>query len=123
MTHNIFVYGTLKRGHCLANVLEDQHFLGEAVTTPEYALVNLGEYPGLVMPSVFADQDLQGRSVQGELYRVDLACLKILDGVECVDQGMYSRQKVNLVSPDSLDAIAYFYQLPVQPSQIVNAWP
>ena len=123
MTHNIFVYGTLKRGHCLANVLADQQFLGEAITAPEYILVNLGEYPGLVMPCAFADTSLEGRSVTGELYRVSSACLKILDGVECVDQGMYSREKINLVSPDNIDAIAYFYQLPVKTSQIVNAWP
>ena len=123
MTFNVFVYGTLKRGQCLYQALADQQFLGEAITAPEYILVNLGEYPGLVMPCAFADTSLEGRSVKGELYCISSACLKILDDIECVDQGMYSREAINLVSPESHDAIAYFYQLPVKPSQIVDAWP
>ncbi len=106
---NVFVYGTLKRGHCLHHVLADQEFLGEAKTRREYVLVSLGDFPGLVTPDAFADE-VAGQSIEGELYRVDNTCLAELDRVECVSQNMYQRRPVSLLKPSGVVAETYIYQ-------------
>ena len=43
----VFVYGTLKRSGCRNRVLVDQEFVDDADTLSEYALYDLGAYPGL----------------------------------------------------------------------------
>ncbi len=104
----MFVYGTLKRGHCLHHVLADQEFLGQAKTKPEYVLVTLGDFPGLVMPSAFSEE-VAGQAIAGELYRVDNRCLVELDRVECVGEGMYQRCPVSLLKPSDVVAETYIY--------------
>jgi|688.fasta_scaffold1962949_1 gamma-glutamylaminecyclotransferase len=99
----IFVYGSLKRGQTLHYLLRDQPFVGEAWTIAEYRLFHLGAYPGLV-------QSDSGISVQGELFRVDAACLKRLDIAEGVDEGLYQRKPIQLLPPFQLQqAQAWFY--------------
>ena len=101
--HWIFVYGTLKRGDCRAWALRGQRFVGEARSRPEYRMYNVGTFPGLVRSS-------GGLSIQGELWQVDAACLKILDEVEGLAQGLYTREPITLQPPhDGLDVEAYFY--------------
>ena len=114
---NVFVYGTLKRGHCLHHVLADQEFLGEAQTKPVYVMVSLGDFPGLVSPTAFAS-DEKGQSIEGELYRVDRSCLAELDRVECVSEGMYHRAAVELLVPEDVAAETYIYLPPVDASMI-----
>ena len=58
----LFVYGTLKRGHCRARMLDGQRFIGGVQTKPIYRLVNCGKYPGLIRADT-AD----GRAIEGEL--------------------------------------------------------
>lgn len=106
----VFVYGTLKRGHQRSHVLDGQTFIGEAATTADYRMYNLGDYPGLkeVDPG-------SGVQVQGEIYQVDQACLRQLDQIEAVDQGLYERREVRLspLKDSSLrvddSTLAYFY--------------
>lgn len=101
----IFVYGTLKRGFCRSNLLENQTFLSEAVTAPLYCMYDCGEYPGLVL-----DREAGG-SIRGELWSVDVHGVKLLDKVEGVAQNLYSRDEIELVSPLNIQAVqAYYYQ-------------
>ena len=86
----IFVYGTLKRGGRNHHFMAGQQFLGEARTAPGYALFSLGEYPGMVRSPV----DREG--VAGEVWAVDDRCLKQLDQLEGVDEGLYERVPLTL---------------------------
>jgi gamma-glutamylcyclotransferase (GGCT)/AIG2-like uncharacterized protein YtfP len=44
----LFVYGTLRRGEANHHRLAQATFLGEARTRPEFRLVDLGRFPGLL---------------------------------------------------------------------------
>lgn len=102
----LFVYGTLKRGWDLAVHLDGQAFLGFARTTARYRLHHLGGYPGLVE----AEPPGSGRSIEGELWSVDAACLARLDEIEGVDEGEYERRSIELLDPWSAHpAEAYHY--------------
>jgi len=114
---NVFVYGTLKRGHVLHHVLAGQEVLGEAKTTPEYVMVSLGDFPGLVTPDAFAEE-VKGQSIEGELYRVDRDCLVELDRVECVSENMYQRLPVSLLVPSDVAAQTYIFQPAVNAAMI-----
>ncbi|MBL8817541.1 MAG: gamma-glutamylcyclotransferase [Planctomyces sp.] len=103
----IFVYGSLKRGYALHGLLEKQLFMGEAESVACGRLFDLGDYPGLVASE-------SGYRVRGELYAVTAECLAALDGVEGVEDGVYERRRIELVSPnESISAEAYFYRLSV----------
>lgn len=93
----IFVYGTLKRGFCREKYLTKQELIGEAITQPRYALVDCGDYPGLICVDD-SDQQRLARSIHGELYEVDDHCLRKLDKVEDVDGGLYRFDKVQIES-------------------------
>ena len=99
----IFVYGTLKRGHCRAHFLNGQTSLGPARTAEQYRLVDCGEYPGLI-------ESTSGLSIEGEVWDVDDRCLKELDREECIDVGLYARRAIQLLAPHDQDTVqAYFY--------------
>ena len=104
----LFVYGTLKRGDVRARLLDGQAYLGEAKTPPSYRLFNTGDYPELVEA---APLGLPGRSVLGELWRVDDDCLARLDEEEGVDEGLYERRFIEL--GDTQHAWTYVYLKPV----------
>lgn len=93
----IFVYGTLKRGFCREEYLTNQKFLGKAITPSLYALVDCGDYPGLICVDDSSPQRL-ARSIHGELYEVDDVCLRELDKVEDVDGGLYRFDKIQIES-------------------------
>jgi gamma-glutamylcyclotransferase (GGCT)/AIG2-like uncharacterized protein YtfP len=71
----LFIYGTLKRGHSAHHLLANQQFLGEAVTTPQYRIVDLGPHPTLV-------EATDGVPCHGELWRVDDEYLRKLEAYE-----------------------------------------
>ncbi len=100
----LFVYGTLKRGHCRAPMLTGQRFLGAARTMPIYRLVNCGTYPGLIRATA-----PHGLAVKGELWTVDPTCLARLDEEEGVDQALYERVAVDIASQPALHVEAYLY--------------
>ncbi len=101
----IFVYGTLKRGFCRSNLLENQTFLSEAVTAPHYSMYDCGDYPGLVL-----DREA-GSSIRGEIWSVDARGVKLLDQIEGVAQNLYARDEIELVDPPDIQAVqAYYYQ-------------
>jgi gamma-glutamylaminecyclotransferase len=100
----LFVYGTLKRGGCRHGLLAGQRFLGEARTAPRYALLDLGDFPGLVR------DEAGGHAVHGELYEVEASPLALLDREEGAPE-LFRRELVE-VDGRSGPIQAYFYQHP-----------
>jgi gamma-glutamylcyclotransferase (GGCT)/AIG2-like uncharacterized protein YtfP len=99
----IFAYGTLMRGFCRHQALQDQTFLGVARTVPRYRMVNCGDYPGLL-------DDEPGIAIWGEVWEVTPECLMRLDEVEGVDEKLYVRKPIRLQAPFDQDLVlAYFY--------------
>ena len=127
---NIFVYGTLKRGQQRASVLADQQFLGDATTTKQYAMYDLGNYPGLVSigngvvdDSVDSVDSEMGDLISGEVYRVDPACRRLLDEIEAVDAGLYELKLIDLQDFDEEPSIwSYFYLGDVAGCQRIVSW-
>lgn len=103
-TQRLFVYGTLKRGHCRAFALAGQQFLGVARTGARYRLFDCGDYPVLV-------SDPQGVSVEGELWEVDGDCLRKLDRIEGVAQRLYERRPIELQPPHDVEPAASYFSL------------
>jgi len=89
----LFVYGTLKRGCTNHAFLEGQRFVGTARTVPGFRLYDLGGYPGIATRS--DDRD----GVVGEVWSVDEAGLRELDHFEGVHEGLYRRERINLMPP------------------------
>ena len=100
----LFIYGTLKHGQIRAGAMNGQRFLGNAMTTPKYRMFDCGEYPALVETD-------DGKSIEGELWEVDSACLDVLDELEGTNIDLFQRGTVELQRPhDNDQAVAYFYQ-------------
>ncbi|QDU38266.1 Gamma-glutamylcyclotransferase family protein YtfP [Maioricimonas rarisocia] len=100
---SVFVYGTLMRGDCRHRVLAGQAFLGEARTVSRYRMFDIGSYPGLV-------ESDDGLRIEGEVYRVDKDCLRMLDQVEGVDHGLYARRRIHLEAPFATQPVeGYLY--------------
>lgn len=95
----IFVYGTLKRGHSNHGCMRGQQFIGEACTRPLFRLHDLGGYPGMVLA------ENHGLSVQGEVWEVDFKGLKRLDELEDVSGGEYVREPIPLMPPFDQDPV------------------
>lgn len=100
----VFVYGTLKRGCVNHRYLAGQRFLGEARTEPGFTLYALDGYPGLVAEP----QDQVG--VLGEVWEVEEGCLRGLDGLEGLEEGLYRRGPIPLQGNFSgLEVETYHY--------------
>lgn len=80
---HLFVYGTLLQGEPYHHLLGGASLLHALRSPPEFTLVNLGEYPGM----------LEGgnTAVYGEIYEVDEALLSTLDEYEDCP-ALYSRR-------------------------------
>ena len=103
MSELLFVYGTLKRGYCRSYVLQDAKYLGEVSTQANYALYDLGDYPGIV-------HEQGAGMIKGELYQVCGAMWSQLDEVEGVEIGLFHRDEVVLSDQhENAVATAYFY--------------
>ena len=97
----LFVYGTLKRGHCRAFVLDGQTFLRQARTQPRYRLHDVGPYPALV------EAKAAGTAIEGELWQIDDALIEKLDDIEGVDVNLFVRRAIEVEGEN--DVVAYFY--------------
>jgi gamma-glutamylcyclotransferase (GGCT)/AIG2-like uncharacterized protein YtfP len=75
--HNVFVYGTLKRGNRNNYLLKDAEYIGTATTVANYQMIHVG-YPVIMMDTG------TGHPVAGEVYRVGDSVLKNLDMLESV---------------------------------------
>ncbi len=75
MQHLVFVYGTLRQGESNHSFLAESQLLGHFETKPEYALYDLGPYPGIA----------EGHhAISGEVYLIDEETLAKLDILEDV---------------------------------------
>ena len=70
----VFVYGSLKRGHSNHGFLHGADLLGAHTTRAAYTLLDLGYFPGVISGGTTA--------IQGEIYRIDDDTLRALDRLE-----------------------------------------
>lgn len=111
----LFLYGSLKRGYSNHARVADQEFLGAAVTSPRYRIIQLGKYGGLIR------DEAAGLAVKGELWAVSPECLAALDEFE-LGEGLWARFPVEV--PGHANVEAYFWTGPV-PADVLSsdAWP
>lgn len=85
--HLVFVYGTLRRGgvRAMSERFPGAKFVADAKVSG--SLYDLGEYPGLLLGE-------SSSPVVGEVYEVDDALLKELDGIEASSD--YWRKQVEV---------------------------
>lgn len=108
MKHNIFVYGTLKRGGSNHHLLVGQQFVASARTEPLYRLYALSDYPAMI------DAPQNGCLIEGEVWSVDTGCLASLDRLEGLDEGLYKRVPIQLQPPFAGQAVeGYIYLLSI----------
>ena len=97
--HNVFVYGTLKRGLYNHRLLErgNARFMGEVRTKRAQHVMLLADagYPYLVKSTTD-----DARVIDGELYSVDDDTLTLLDELEEVSTGMYTRETIEVERRD-----------------------
>ncbi len=91
----LFVYGSLLEGHPGHALLEHAERVGVAQTEPEYELVDLGAYAGLV--------PLGSTAVKGELYIVDLETRARIDRERQVPI-LFERSLVRLAGGDEAES-------------------
>lgn len=99
MEHRVFVYGSLLAGEVHHDLLAKARMLGTARTEPVFTLVDLGEYPALLVGGT--------TSVVGEIYAVDGDLLAELDQFEGHPK-LFKRETITLA--DGTDAYAYVWQ-------------
>ena len=108
--HNVFVYGTLKRGLYNHRLLErgNARFMGEVRTKRAQHVMLLADagYPYLVKSTTD-----DARVIDGELYSVDDDTLTLLDELEEVSSGMYTRETIEVERREEPRATeeAYYY--------------
>jgi gamma-glutamylcyclotransferase (GGCT)/AIG2-like uncharacterized protein YtfP len=90
MTHQVFVYGTLKRGFRNHRLLVSCALLGGGATVPTYKMIETS-FP-VIMP------DRNGKPVAGEIYSVDDETLERLDQLE-KEGSSYDRKLIDVISP------------------------
>ena len=92
--HNIFIYGTLKRGYPNHNsYLDKENYLGSYRTVECYPLVIANKWFAPVM----LHEPGQGKQVLGELYQVDDDKLAELDRLERTDHSKgYQRISIEI---------------------------
>ena len=100
--HKIFVYGTLMKGfgNCM-RLLSRSKLLGTGETSPNFTLISLGGFPGLL--------DIGETSVKGEIWEVDDKTLADCDRLE-QHPNWYRRTPITLT--DGTDVEAYIYLKP-----------
>jgi gamma-glutamylcyclotransferase (GGCT)/AIG2-like uncharacterized protein YtfP len=109
-THDIFVYGTLMRGHGNNRLLERSTFLGDATTTGWFRMWQ-GGFPMIKAASFNAADRFVGRII-GEVWRVNDNALAALDRLES-NGTMYRRTLIPVRidgAPAAQFAQAYLWQ-------------
>jgi gamma-glutamylcyclotransferase (GGCT)/AIG2-like uncharacterized protein YtfP len=104
----IFVYGTLKRGHELHEVIKGSKFLGCHMTPPSYKMLDFGAYPGVT---------LGGRTpIFGEVYQVSK---KVLEQVDILEGAPDLFTKIKLATPYGTSFI-YLFVIDEDTKRLVN---
>jgi gamma-glutamylaminecyclotransferase len=84
----VFVYGSLRRGFGNSRLLKNADYLGVGQTEPEFTMLNLGAFPGVI--------DGGDTSITGEIYDVTPTELRRLDQLEG-HPDFYRRTPIELV--------------------------
>ncbi len=116
-----FVYGTLKQGFKNHYLIEDEQFLGEAVTVDPWALPIYG---GHHIPTVLPFHC--GYKIKGELYRPSKHGWRLLDRLEG-HPDMYKRAQIKVMIGDTpVLAWIYFFTSPMggdlNPGRWADEW-
>ncbi|HJL38906.1 MAG TPA: gamma-glutamylcyclotransferase [Polyangiaceae bacterium LLY-WYZ-15_(1-7)] len=104
----VFVYGTLKRGHCRAGTLERAEPLEVSAGRVAGELVDLGAYPGLTLGAGW---------VRGELWRFrrlnalleELDAIEDFEGWDALERSMYRRVVLPVERDDGRRELAWTY--------------
>lgn len=94
----ILVYGTLRATFPNHYLLEGADFVKYAETTPEFTMISLGGFPGILRGG--------NTSIKGEVYEVDEPTLKTLDKLER-SPDWYKRELVLLDDGSWVEAYIY----------------
>jgi gamma-glutamylcyclotransferase (GGCT)/AIG2-like uncharacterized protein YtfP len=106
----LFVYGSLKRGRANHHRLDAAQYVASACTAPCFGLRVIDGYPALVPGS---------RAIAGELYRIRVAALPVLDEFEGAG---YVRCEIELDGSER--ALAYLSREPDAGAPYPgNEWP
>jgi gamma-glutamylcyclotransferase (GGCT)/AIG2-like uncharacterized protein YtfP len=81
----LFVYGTLRRNEVNHHLLAGARYCGTFVTSPQYRMVDLGAYPGVVKNGA--------TPIEGEVYLVNKQQMTDLDRLEGYPHA-YGREKI-----------------------------
>jgi len=106
MKHLLLTYGTLKKSHRNSALLDNQKYLGKAITKDKFRLFEINgnyKYPAMVSEPLY--------QVVGELYECTDKCMDYLDKLEGVNYGLYERRPilVKTETGEEAEAIAYFF--------------
>ena len=107
----LFVYGTLKRGERNHHALVNAHYLNESCTSPDYLLVDLGPYPGMV------EKPQEVFSVQGELFEIPYKLIIELDKIEDAPF-LFNLEPITLANGSK--AFAYLYKQSIAGKKILS---
>lgn len=83
--NTVFVYGTLRRGESNHPWLARARYLGSMITRPQYTMIDMGGYPGILSPGRTA--------IVGEVYQLEENRLPQLDILEEVPE-LYQREVI-----------------------------
>jgi len=106
----LFVYGTLQAGFGNNRLLKDSKFLAKGSTSPNFTLISLGGFPGLL--------DHGETRVQGEVWEVDAETLGNCDRLEG-HPNWYKRCPVTLEG--GLEVETYIYLKPPPNAPVVES--
>lgn len=112
----LFVYGTLKRGQRNHPILLGEKYLGDAITSPNYTLVDLGDYPGMI------EKPFGGLAVRGEIFEIPSELLIELDKIED-SPSLFNLEPITLA--DGSSAFSYMYKQSIEGARILSegVWP
>lgn len=101
----VFVYGTLRKGHCNHHLLKDAYFHGIGATESFYAMYLKNGYP-------YVTSSESRYPIVGELYSVDDGTLVALDKFEGHPRHYERREQPVIVGETSYIAWIYFRDPP-----------
>lgn len=112
MKHEVFVYGTLKRGFGNHGYLQSARFIATGRTKNKYALYVAG------IPFVVKDNPVS--NIFGEIYEVDDATLAEIDSLEGHPH-FYERQLVPIIADDEdqTSVVSWLYFYPAERGELV----
>jgi len=123
--HFLFVYGTLKRKQRANYLLQDQQYVGTAVTKPYYLMYACFSHPALI-------KSITGTNIHGEIYGINDDCKEKVDRYEGVDYGLYLPEPVELeiFNPEEKyknlvleKVVSYIYYGNITSWRKVQQWP